>query len=156
MDKYKELFKEGMTQDEFNAIVEKVSQASSDKIRTEYSAKIKELEAKIPQPKSEQETEIEKRLKELEAKESHYLLKDKLSELGLPSELSSYLKGADGLEQFQEVVNQMTLNGSYKPKEHKKTESTITKDQFSKMNYKQRADLYESQPDLYKQLSQDN
>lgn len=156
MDKYKELFKEGMTQDEFNAIVEKVAQASSDKLRTEYSSRIKELEGQIPQQKSELEVELEERLKAIEQKESHYLLKDKLTELGLPSELSSYLKGADGLEQFQEVVNQMALNGSYKPKDHKKTESTITKDQFSKMNYKQRADLYESQPDLYKQLSKDN
>ncbi len=151
---YKDLFIEGMTVEQFNEIAEKISQSSSDKVRTEYSSKIKELENQVPKQKTDAEKDFEERLKALESEENEYKLMDALSENGLPTELSKYVKGIEGMDEFKEVIQKFVLDGSFQPTKHKSTETTVTKEAFSKMGYSERAKLAESQPEVYKALSQ--
>lgn len=155
--KYEEFYNEGMTVEQFNETMEKVIQSETDKVRTKYSADIKELQSKLPKDKSESEIEFETRLKNLEAKENEYKLMDTLTGLGLPSQFSKFLKGSDDMEtfakEFQGAINDFVLNNGYKPSGHKSNETTITKEQFKQMGYSERAQLFESNPELYKALS---
>jgi arsenate reductase-like glutaredoxin family protein len=156
MEKYLELFKEGITKEEFTSIVEKVSQASSDKVRTEYSQKIAELETKIPRTKSEQEIDIEEKLRLIQSKEQEIKLVETLQNNQLPIVLAKFLK-SENLEsigtELGNVLNELVLNNGYKPTSHKKTESTISKEQFTRFTYQQRVDFSEKYPELYKQYT---
>lgn len=155
--KYQEFYQEQMTVESFNETIEKIVQSETDKVRTKYSNDIKDLQSKLPKEKTEQEIEFETRLKDLEAKESEYKLKDTLTNLGLPMQLANFLKGSDDLEtfgkEFADILNQHVLNSGYKPSNHKSTETTITKEQFKKMNYSEREKLFETNPELYKALT---
>ncbi len=157
MEKYFELYKEGLSQEEFKQIIEKVAQASGDKIRTEYTTKIKELESQIPQSKSQQEIEFEERVKAIESKEKEFKLIETLQANELPTGLAKYLKGSEDLEtfgkEFGQALNDYVLNGGFKPSTHKKTETTITKDKFKQMTYQQRVEFAESNPELFKEFS---
>lgn len=150
---YQEHYQEGMSLDQFNETVDKIVQSEGDKIRTKYSKEMNDLKAKLPKEKSDSEIDLENRLKELERKESEYQIKDKLTELGLPQQLAGFLKGVDGLEQLKDVFNENSLKNSFKPNGHKSNDTTITKEQFKKMDYSQREQLFDSNPELYKALS---
>ncbi|WP_051531016.1 hypothetical protein [Clostridiisalibacter paucivorans] len=153
-------WKENMSKEEF----EKAIQGAEDKVRTQlYNDKIKPLESEIselkPKQKSEKEIALEKKEKELLAKERQYKIADTLKEKNLPTGLSKYLNvGDEGLEdaieELEEIFNSHELDNSYKPKNNKKkTETTVTKEQFKNMSYMERQQLYETNAELYKQLS---
>lgn len=148
-----------MTQDEFN----KKIQGEGDKVRTEYSKKVKELEAKIkeltPTQKSEAEIDFEKRLAALEAKEKKMALLESLSAAGISQNFSDYLKNDADIEAFakaykaaidSEVQKKVKSNG-YVPNGHKSGES-ITKEDFAKMNMTEKEQLFAENPELYKML----
>jgi hypothetical protein len=131
--------------------VEKLVQSETDKVRTEYSNKIKDLEKKIPKPKDEKELELENRIKELENKEKMLNLKESLSSKGFNSELAQYLKTDTDIEKLSELLKS-TNNNDYVPSNKKKTDSKITKEDFKNMGYFERAKLYQDNQELYKQL----
>lgn len=153
-------FKENMTKEEF----EKALQGAEDKVRTQlYNDKIKPLESEIaelkPKQKSEKELELEKKEKELLSKERQYKIKDTLAENNLPAELSKFLNvnddALDGLgEELAQILDNHLLNSSYKPSNKNNKGDAITKEQFKGMNYMERQKVYESNPELYKKLSQ--
>lgn len=146
--------------------VQKYVQAEGDKIRTKYSKTIKELESKVPKEKSEEELAFEKRVKELETKEKELARKEMLTNAkgilgskGLDLQLADYLKFecVEDLETYVDniakVVNIQVKNG-YIPKGGKsKADGNITKEQFSKMSYTERCNLYETNKQLYDILS---
>lgn len=148
------------------ANVQKLLQSEGDRIRTEYSRKNKELTEELtkykPTEKSDSEKAFEKRLEALEAKEKMITDKekamtiaDKLKEKNLPSELAQYLNIGDNVDEVIEKVG--TTIGSYflengnKPTTHN-TNKGITKSDFSKMSYKERANLFQENIELYKAL----
>ncbi|GAA0723675.1 hypothetical protein GCM10008905_16580 [Clostridium malenominatum] len=151
--------------------VQKVLQSETDKVRTDYTKKIKSLDEELttlrPKPKTEEEKALEERLKVLEDKEKEITKKEmefKITETlesnGLPKQLAKYLnmQGAEDLGSYlgevKEVLNNHILNGSFKPKEHNKNPNVgITKEQFSKMSYAERAELYNTNADLYNRLT---
>lgn len=148
-----------MTQDEFN----KKIQGEGDRVRTEYSKKVKELEAKIkeltPAQKSEAEIDFENRLAALEAKEKKMALLESLSAAGISQDFSDYLKNDTDIEAFskvyravidKEVQKKVKTNG-YVPNGHKSGES-ITKEDFAKMNMTEKEQLFNENPELYKTL----
>ncbi|MBE6066188.1 MAG: hypothetical protein E7211_00590 [Clostridium lundense] len=158
------------TEEELN----KKIQSETDKVRTEYSKKIKDYEAKIkeltPIQKSDEELEIEARLKALEDKEKEVQAKElelKVSETlennGLPKQLAKYLniQGTEDLESYlgevKEVLtkhlNDTSLNNTYKPNSHQTTKDTITKEQFNKMSYMERLNIFKTNEELYNKLS---
>lgn len=145
--------------------VQKYVQAEGDKIRTKYSKQIKDLESKVPKEKTEEEKAFEKRVKDLEIKEKEIAKKEMLTNAkgiltnkGLDTQLADFIKfeGVEDLETYinniVEVVDKQTKN-SYVPKGHEKANGNITKEQFSKMSYTERCNLYETNKQLYDILS---
>ena len=147
--------------------VQKIIQSKEDKLRTEYTKQIKELKDKLPVEKSETEIELENRLKTLEDKEKalqkqeeQATLNKYLEEKGLNPQLSKYLNmnGVEDLETylnelFEVVVGEVDIvENTYKPSNHNSVNGGITKEDFNKMGYKERLDLYNSDKDLYEIL----
>lgn len=156
----------GFTQEQIEA-VNKAIQSEGDKIRTKYSADVKELKTELskykPAEKSDAEKEIEERQKALELKEKEiadkersYAVKDKLSAKGLPSELAKYISVGDDvdntIEELGGTLNNFFLGNGYKPSNHAKNQG-LTKEQFRKMSYAERTKLLETSPELYKALA---
>lgn len=147
--------------------LKKVIQGAEDKVRTEYSKKIKELEGKLPKPKTEEEKSLEERLKALEDRDKELSKREQklnaegiLKDKGLDTKLSKYLS-LDGVEDLEtyineiaEVVNAQSKGGnSYNPKGHKGQGTTITKDQFKAMSLMEKQKLYETDKDTYLALT---
>lgn len=164
VSKTKEGFKDYVSQEDLNKNI----QRECDKIRTNYSKKLKdatdELNKYKPVEKSEAEIEMEKRLKILEDKEKEVAQKEKvlnvsnkLEEKGLPKQLSKYLVGAEDLEtsitEIKELFNNAQINNGFKPEQHKSKEDSITKEQFQKMGVMDRMNLFRTNEELYKKLS---
>lgn len=148
-------------------VVNKTIQSETDKVRTDYSTKLKEVKGELekfkPAEKSDVEIALEQKQKELELKEKElankeksYTVKQKLSEKGLPSELAKYISIGDDIdatiEELGGTLNNYFLNGTYKPSNHTKNEG-ITKEQFKKMGYAERTKLLDTNPELYKKLA---
>lgn len=151
---YKELYMEGMTPEQFEEVISKVVQSSQDKVRTEYTAKIKELEGKLPAEKSEKEIELETKLQEIAQKEKRFTLMEQLTKEGLPVGLAEHLSASADIAKLKNEFQQMVLNSGFKPTGHKPTETTITKEQFKTMGYSERVKLAETAPELYQALTQ--
>lgn len=156
----------GLTPEQLET-VNKAIQSETDKVRTDYSTKLKtvndELAKYKPIEKSDIEKALEEKQKELEQKEKEltnkelsYTVKEKLSAKGLPSELAKYINVGDDvdatIEELGGTLNNYFLNGTFKPSNHNKS-TGITKEQFKKMSYSERVTLLETQPELYKALS---
>ena len=144
--------------------VQKYLQSEGDKIRGKYSKQIKELESKLPKEKSEEELAFEKRVAELETREKELAKKERLttakdilSSKGLDSQLTDYLnfEGVEDLETYVDNIAKVVGKQakSYVPQGHEKAEGNITKEQFSKMSYTERCNLYDTNPKLYEILS---
>lgn len=149
------------------ANVQKYVQSETDKVRTKYSAELKtaneELAKYKPVEKSETEKALEARLKaledkeaELNAKERSQLIASKFKEKGLPEELASLVSIGENIDEDIEKVGTALgnyfLNTSYKPESHANNKG-ITREQFKRMSYMERAKLYQENPELYKMLS---
>lgn len=148
-------------------VVQQVVQAECDAVRTEYSAKIKELEQYKPVEKTQAELELEARIKILEErekaiaeKESEEQFTTKFESKGLPKQLAKYFnrQGVEDVETYLEeisnVFNELQLNNSFKPNEHKGSKDVITKEQFKAMGYSERVKLMKTNRPLYDKLSQ--
>ena len=153
--------------DETKAQVEKLIQSETDRVRTEYSQKLKtvneELNQYKPKEKSDAEKALEERISALEAKEKELANKEKamtiankLKEKELPEGLAKYLSVGDDIDKTIEEVGTLFgnyfLNGSNKPSNHN-TNKGITKKDFKRMGYAERAKLYSENPELYKALN---
>lgn len=103
-----ELNIEGLTQEQIDA-VNKLVQSHEDRIRTDYSKKLKDVQTELdqykPKQKSESELAIEQRIANLEAKEQELASKeramtiaDKLKAKGLPGELAQYLNVGEDID----------------------------------------------------------
>lgn len=144
--------------------VNKIIQSETDKVRTEYSKKIKDLESKLPVEPSEEEKAFQERIKALEEREKAIAQKEfetelqgKLKDKSLNEQLSKYLnvQGVEDLETYIEEVAKVigSQMQEYKPKGHEGNSTKITKEQFSKMNYIERMNLFENNRQLYDALS---
>ena len=147
------------------AMVQKLVQSETDKVRTKYSQELKtvneELSKYKPKEKTQEELDLETRIRNLEIKEAELAnkeksvrIKSKLEEKGLPVGLADFLK-LENDEDIDKVGGELAnyfLNNGVKPTNHAKSQP-VTRDQFKKMSYAQRAQLYRDNPELYKVLS---
>ena len=161
-----ELNIEGLTPEQIEQ-VNKLVQSETDKVRTDYSTKLRtandELAKFKPIEKSDSEKALEERLLALETKEKEIANKEKamtiaekLKGKNLPSELAQYLNVGDNVDEVIEKVgttigNYFLANGN-KPTNHN-TNKGITKSDFAKMSYGNRAKLFQENPELYKALA---
>lgn len=139
---------------------DKKIQSETDKVRTEYSRKIKELESKIkeltPKTKTEAEIDFENRLAALEAREKAMNMSDALSKKGISNELSSFLRDDVDVEALAAVIEGIVgtkiKKDSYVPGGHKSGES-MTKEDFRKLSMDEKERIYMENPELFKTLS---
>lgn len=149
--------------------VEKIIQSESDKVRTKYNKQIKALEEELqtlrPITPSKEEIALKERIealnkkeKALNKKELEFRVMENLENKGLNKQLVKYLniQGADEdletyLEEFAEVIKKQTNN--FIPKDHNSKKMAISKEEFNKMSYLQKQDLYVKDKDLYNKLN---
>lgn len=149
------------------AMVQKYVQSETDKVRTKYSNELKvaneELLKYKPVEKSESEKVLEQRLKALEDREAELAAKERSQSIaakfkakGLPEELSQYVViGEDidaDVEKVGAALGNYFLNANFKPESHANNKG-LTKEQFKRMSYMERAKLFQENPELYKMLS---
>lgn len=150
------------------ASVQKFVQSETDKVRTDYSQKLRtandELAKYKPVEKTESEKALEERLKALEDREAQLAAKErtqqiasKFKEKGLPEELAQYVSIGENIDEDIDKVGAALgnyfLNANYKPESHASNKG-LTKEQFRNMSYMDRAKLYKENPELYKMLAQ--
>ena len=134
--------------DECIGELEKVLQSETDKVRTKYSAQLKELEQYKPKEKTEEQLEFERTKDEL----AEMKFKESIRNAGLDSEMAKYLKPDTDLEAFGKLLKGVEqTKQDYTPKNHS-GDAGLTKDQFENMSYDQKAKLYSENPTLYAQL----
>lgn len=144
----------------------KAIQAAEDRVRTKYSKTIKSLEEKIteltPVEKTDAEKNFEQRLADLERKEKEsderakaLALKTVLQSHGLDANIADYLKPDVDAEAFrtdvEKIVAARMAAGGYKPSGHQ-TNQPITKAEYDKMSYDEKAELYRRDPESWKRL----
>lgn len=109
--------------------------------------------------------ELEKREQELAKKELVMETEKQLGEKGLPAEAAAFIVAVDAettknnIKAFEKMFNKAVdaeitkriATGS--PNKGAGNNQAITAEQFKKMNLKQQADLYKTQPELYKALT---
>lgn len=147
--------------------VQKLVQSECDKIRTDYSQKLKSANDELlkykPVEKTDDEKALESRLAEIESrekalsdKERSMTISTKLKEKSLPEGLAKYLNlGEDVDKAIQEIGTLMgnyLLEGTHKPTDHQNSKG-ITKEDFRKMGYIQRVRLLNENPALYDLLN---
>lgn len=147
------------------ASVQKYVQSETDKVRTKYSQELKTANEELlkykPKEKTQEELDLETRIRNLEIKEAELAnkeknvrIKSKLEEKGLPVGLADYLH-LETDEDIDKVGGELAnyfLNNGIKPTNHAKSQP-VTKEQFRKMSYGQRAQLFQENPELYKVLA---
>lgn len=161
-----ELTEMNLTEEQL-ANVQRYVQSHEDRIRTDYSKRLKDANDELmkykPVEKSDSEKALEERLSALEAKEKELANKEKamtiankLKEKELPTELAKYLNIGDDvdttLDELGTVFGNYFLNGSNKPGNHN-TNKGITKQDFKQMSYAERAKLFRENPALYQTLN---
>ena len=149
-------------------IVQKYVQSETDKVRTDYSQKLRteneELAKYKPVEKTDAEKALDARIKaledreaELNAKERSNTIASKLKEKGLPEELASLITVGEDIDADVEKVGTALgnyfLNSNFKPESHANNKG-LTREQFRKMSYMERTKLYKENPELYKMLAQ--
>ena len=147
------------TEDE---VLKKV-QSETDRVRTEYSRKIKKLEERItelePKDLSPAELEMKRRLDELEAKQAEVEAKEallnlqsKLTEMNLPKSLVTFLDGNCDVGEFAKVIDGIVIERNkglgYQPTPHVNSDG-MTTEKWAKLPYSQKIELYNQNPDLY-------
>lgn len=130
--------------------INKRVQSESDKIRTEYSGKLAELEKYKPKELTDEQKELESAKKEL----ADLKFKSSLKNIGVSDDMAEFIKSDVDMDKFKKFYEGFKPNTQkdFQPTNHAKDEG-ISKEQFAKMDYSKRAKLYTENPTLYAQLS---
>lgn len=134
--------------EKLNGVANKAIQSESDKVRTEYSKKVKELEQYKPKEKSAEQIELEQLKSEL----ANTKFQKSLIDIGVSNDLGKYLKSDIDLDEFKTFYEGFNkTNQDYVAKNHAK-DTGMTKEQFKALSYGEKAKLYTENPTLYAQL----
>ena len=136
-------------QEELPKLIDDAIKAKSNEGLTPDQMKIKELEEKMAKYEAEKAESLR-----LETNRS------KLKESGLNTDLARFIKEDSDIDFFKNLINdsvkteiqQKLGKSSYKPPVVDNNLSTITKEQFNKMSYKERLNLYNTNKELYEKL----
>lgn len=142
-----QLEKENYSKEEVQGLLDRFVQSECDKVRTDYSKRLKAAEAERdalkPAEKSRAELDLEARTAELSKRENALALR----EAGLAPELADLLQADADITKLSELLN---AGAGYVPAGHK--QSGLSKAEFDSMSYSQRAALYEQDPNLVNTL----
>lgn len=150
---FEELKNEYGLSDECVGAFEKIVQSETDKVRTDYSQKLKNANEQIESLKPKEKTKEELELETLRAELSRTKFNSKLKDLGVDDKLANYLKSDIDIDEFGEYYKQFSqTRQDYIAKNHAEN-CGITKEQFKKMSISERAELYQNNPTLYATLT---
>jgi hypothetical protein len=135
--------------DDCVAQMQKIVQSESDKLRTDYSRQIKELEKFKPHEPTEQEIEMQKTQSELNDLKFKLSLKEK----GFSDDFAKYLNSDTNLDEFSQLIKGLQAQQQDYVASNHVANVGVTKEQFGKMTYSERAKLYAENPTLYAELS---
>ena len=135
--------------EELPKLIDDAVKAKSNEGLTPDQMKIKELEEKMAKYEAEKAEALR-----LETN------RNKLKESGLNTDLARFIKEDDDIDFFKNLINdsvktevkQKLGHSSYKPPVVDNNLNTITKEQFNKMGYKERLNLYNMNKELYEKL----
>lgn len=146
---------------------DKAIQSAEDKIRGHYSKEIKDLKDKIkeltPVEKSQAEIDLENRIAALEESErivasqkKRLEFQENLTNKGLDKSLVDFLKEDTDVDALVSVVDgivksRMKSTG-YVPTSHD-SDDLVSQEEFNKMSYDKRVELYKKNPTLYERLT---
>lgn len=130
----------------------KLIQSETDKVRTDYSQRLKlaneEIEKFKPKNPTPEQQEYENTKKEL----NQLKFAMKLKEIGVSDDLAKYLKCDIDLEDFGKFYKGFNAQKQdYVAKKHVEN-AGVTKEQFKKMTIAEKTKLYNENPELYAQL----
>lgn len=130
----------------------KLIQSETDKVRTDYSQRLKlaneEIEKFKPKNPTPEQQEYENTKKEL----NQLKFAMKLKEIGVSDDLAKYLKSDIDLEDFGKFYKGFNAQKQdYVAKKHVEN-AGVTKEQFKKMTIAEKTKLYNENPELYAQL----
>ena len=129
--------------------IEKLIQSKEDSLRTKYTQQIKDLEQYKPKEKTEQEIEFENAQNELKELKFKLAIKEK----GIDENLSKFLKSDIDFDEFSNVFKGFAeLKQDYIAKNHT-ANAGLTKEQFNKLGYEEKAKIYSENPTLYAELN---
>lgn len=129
-------------------VANKAIQSETDKVRTEYSKKVKELEQYKPKEKSAEQIELEQLKSEL----ANTKFQKSLNDIGVSNDMAKYLKSDIDLDEFKTFYEGFNkTNQDYVAKNHAK-DTGMSKEQFKALSYGEKAKLYTENPTLYAQL----
>lgn len=146
---------------------DKAIQSAEDKIRGHYSKEVKDLKDKIkeltPVEKSQAEIDLENRIAALEESErivasqkKRLEFQENLTNKGLDKSLVDFLKEDTDVDALVSVVDgivksRMKSTG-YVPTSHD-SDDLVSQEEFNKMSYDKRVELYKKNPTLYERLT---
>lgn len=133
--------------EKLNGVANKAIQSETDKVRTEYSKKVKELEQYKPKDKSAEQIELEQLKSEL----ANTKFQKSLNDIGVSDDLGKYLKSDIDIDEFKKFYEGFNQSKDYVAKNHAK-DTGMTKEQFKALSYAEKAKLYTENPSLYAQL----
>jgi hypothetical protein len=134
--------------EKLNGVANKAIQSESDKVRTEYSKKVKELEQYKPKEKSAEQIELEQLKSEL----ANTKFQKSLNDIGVSNDMAKYLKSDIDIDEFKTFYEGFNkTNQDYVAKNHAK-DTGMSKEQFKALSYGEKAKLYTENPSLYAQL----
>lgn len=156
----------GLNEEQITA-VQKYVQSETDKIRTDYSQRLRTANEEIakykPVEKSDTEKALEERIAAIEKKEKDIAdreramnLSAKLKEKELPENLAKYLNVGDdadaAVDEIAKILGGRFLDGTTKPSTHT-TNKGVTKKDFAQMSYLERTRLFQENPELYNTMT---
>lgn len=133
--------------EKLNGVANKAIQSETDKVRTEYSKKVKELDQYKPKEKSAEQIELENLKSEL----ANTKFQKSLIDIGVSNDLGKYLKSDIDLDEFKTFYEGFNQSKDYVAKNHAK-DTGMSKEQFKALSYGEKAKLYTENPSLYAQL----
>lgn len=130
----------------------KLIQSETDKVRTDYSQRLKlaneEVEKFKPKEKTQEQIEFENTKNELNQLKFSMKLKD----MGVSDDLAKYLKSDIDLDEFGKFYKGFNAQKQdYVAKKHIEN-AGVTKDQFKQMTIEEKTKIYTTNPELYAQL----
>ena len=136
-------------QEELPKLIDDAIKAKSNEGLTPEQMQLKELQAQLDAMKAEKE--------QAELLNSNVR---KLKEVGLNTDLARFIKEDSDIDFFKNLINdsvkteikQKLGHSSYRPPVVDNNLNTITKEQFNKMGYKERLNLYNTNKELYEKL----
>jgi hypothetical protein len=163
-----ELYKKGlriMTFDEFvtelnltdeqKEVAKKFTQSTEDRVRTTYANKTKELESRLKEVEPKELSKEQKTIQQLQNELAKEKFNNQLRSLGVSDEEAQFLNPNIDLEKFKDFysAHKVTETKDFIPQGNQNEGAGITKEQFAKMNYSEKAKLYQENAELYNQLA---